>query len=115
MIIGTRWSKLAIAQTAKLCERLRARGLKYELKTVQSLGDLITDRGLYEMPSEGVFVKKLDMLLLDGKIDLAVHSMKDIPLEQMIGWRRPRFCRVIRHTTSWFRGTAWIRCPKVRI
>jgi hydroxymethylbilane synthase len=82
MIIGTRGSKLAIAQTEKLCERLRARGLKYELKTVQSLGDLITDRGLYEMPSEGVFVKKLDMLLLDGKIDLAVHSMKDIPLER---------------------------------
>jgi len=82
MIIGTRGSKLAIAQTEKLCERLRASGLKYELKTVRSLGDLITDRGLYEMPSEGVFVKKLDMLLIDGKIDLAVHSMKDIPLER---------------------------------
>jgi hydroxymethylbilane synthase len=82
MIIGTRGSRLAIAQTEKLCERLRARGVPYEIKTVQSLGDVITDRGLYEMPSEGVFVKKLDQLLLDGTIDLAVHSMKDIPLER---------------------------------
>jgi hydroxymethylbilane synthase len=82
MIIGTRGSRLAIAQTEKLCERLRARGVGYEIKTVQSLGDVVMDRGLYEMPSEGVFVKKLDMLLLDGKIDLAVHSMKDLPLER---------------------------------
>ena len=82
MIIGTRGSKLAILQTEKVCERLRKLRLEYEIKTVQSLGDVITDRGLYEMPSEGVFVKKLDTLLLTGKIDLAVHSMKDIPLER---------------------------------
>ncbi|MHC1610451.1 MAG: hydroxymethylbilane synthase [Candidatus Methanospirareceae archaeon] len=82
MIIGTRGSKLAIAQTEKLCERLRALGIGYEIKTVRTLGDLMTDRGLYEMPSEGVFVKKLDMMLLAGRIDLAVHSMKDIPLER---------------------------------
>lgn len=82
MIIGTRGSKLAIAQTEKLCERLRALDVGYEIKTVRSLGDVITDRGLYEMPSEGVFVKKLDTMLLTGKIDIAVHSMKDIPLER---------------------------------
>jgi len=82
MIIGTRGSKLAIAQTEKLCERLRALDVGYEIKSVRSLGDVITDRGLYEMPSEGVFVKKLDTMLLAGKIDIAVHSMKDIPLER---------------------------------
>ncbi len=82
MIIGTRGSKLAILQTEKVCERLRALGLDYEIKSVQSLGDVITDRGLYEMPSEGVFVKKLDTMLLTDKIDIAVHSMKDIPLER---------------------------------
>lgn len=84
MIIGTRGSKLAILQTEKVCERLRELRLEleYEIKTVRSLGDLITDRGLYEMPSQGVFVKKLDTLLLTGKIDIAVHSMKDIPLER---------------------------------
>ena len=82
MIIGTRGSKLAIAQTEKLCERLRALDVGYEIKSVRSLGDVMTDRGLYEMPSEGVFVKKLDTMLLAGKIDIAVHSMKDIPLER---------------------------------
>lgn len=84
MIIGTRGSKLAILQTEKVCERLKEAGLEHELtiQTVRSLGDAITDRGLYEMPEKGVFVKKLDMLLLEGKIDIAVHSMKDIPLER---------------------------------
>lgn len=84
MIVGTRGSKLAILQTEKVCERLRAQGFKDALtkKTVSSLGDVITDRALYEMPSEGVFVKKLDTMLLAGEIDLAVHSMKDIPLER---------------------------------
>jgi hydroxymethylbilane synthase len=82
MIIGTRGSKLAILQTEKVCERLRELGLGYEIKTVRSLGDVLTDRALYNMPSEGAFVKKLDMLLLAGKIDIAVHSMKDIPLER---------------------------------
>ena len=84
MIIGTRGSKLAILQTEKVCERLKEAGLEHELtiRTVRSLGDAITDRGLYEMPEKGVFVKKLDMLLLEGKIDIAVHSMKDIPLER---------------------------------
>ena len=84
MIIGTRGSKLAILQAEKVCKRLKEAGLRYELaiQTVRSLGDVVTDRGLHEMPEKGVFVKKLDMLLLEEKIDLAVHSMKDIPLER---------------------------------
>ena len=84
MIVGTRGSKLAILQTEKVFGRLRAQGFSDVLtkKTVSSLGDVITDRALYEMPLEGVFVKKLDTMLLTGKIDLAVHSMKDIPLER---------------------------------
>jgi hydroxymethylbilane synthase len=63
MIIGTRGSKLAILQTEKVCGRLKAAGLEHELtiQTVRSLGDAIMDRGLYEMPEKGVFVKKLDM------------------------------------------------------
>lgn len=84
MIIGTRGSKLAILQTEKVCERLKELGLGYEctIKTVRSLGDVLTARALYNMPSEGAFVKKLDTLLLAGKIDIAVHSMKDIPLKR---------------------------------
>jgi hydroxymethylbilane synthase len=84
MIVGTRGSKLALLQAEKVCERLKELGLGYNLsiKTVRSLGDILMDRALYDMPSEGSFVKKLDLLLLDGIIDLAVHSMKDIPLER---------------------------------
>lgn len=82
MIVGTRGSKLAILQAEKVCERLKELGLGYEIKTARSLGDFLVDRSLYEMPSKGVFVKRLDMLLLAGKIDIAVHSMKDIPLER---------------------------------
>lgn len=84
MIVGTRGSKLAVLQTEKVCERLREQRFSDVItkKTVSSLGDVITDRALYEMPSEGVFVRKLDMLLLAGEIDFAVHSMKDIPLER---------------------------------
>jgi hydroxymethylbilane synthase len=84
MIVGTRGSKLAVLQTEKVCERLREQRFSDVItkKTVSSLGDVITDRALYEMPSEGVFVRKLDMLLLAGEMDFAVHSMKDIPLER---------------------------------
>ncbi len=84
MIIGTRGSKLAILQTEKVCKRLKEAGLRHEftIRPVRSLGDVMTDRGLYEMPEKGVFVKKLDMMLLAGEIDLAVHSMKDIPVER---------------------------------
>ncbi|MFZ2070182.1 MAG: hydroxymethylbilane synthase [Halobacteriota archaeon] len=82
MIIGTRSSKLALLQTEKVNERLKAWGYEPTIKQVRSLGDVMTDRGLYEMPEKGVFVKKLDIMLLEGKIDLAVHSMKDIPLER---------------------------------
>jgi hydroxymethylbilane synthase len=84
MIVGTRGSKLAVLQTEKVCERLREQRFSDVItkKTVSSLGDVITDRALYDMPSEGVFVRKLDMLLLAGEIDFAVHSMKDIPLDR---------------------------------
>lgn len=76
---------MAIAQTEKVCKKLNELGVECEIKTVQSLGDVMTDRGLYEMPAIGVFVKKLDMMLLDGKIDIAVHSMKDMPSEREEG------------------------------
>ena len=82
MIIGTRGSKLALLQTEKVCERLKELGIEYKIRIVRSSGDVMLNRSLYEMPDKGVFVKELDVMLLDGKIDIAVHSMKDIPLER---------------------------------
>ncbi|RZN41630.1 MAG: hypothetical protein EFT35_02090 [Methanophagales archaeon ANME-1-THS] len=80
MIIGTRGSKLALVQTEKVGEQLRQLGYECTIQTVRSLGDILSERALYNMPSEGAFVKQLDRLLLAGTIDIAVHSMKDIPL-----------------------------------
>lgn len=82
MIIGTRGSKLARLQTGKVCGLLRELGIEYKIKIVRSSGDVMLNRSLYEMPDKGVFVKELDVMLLEGKIDIAVHSMKDIPLER---------------------------------
>jgi len=82
MIIGTRGSKLARLQTEKVCGLLRELGIAYKIKIVRSSGDVMLNRSLYEMPDKGVFVKELDVMLLEGKIDIAVHSMKDIPLER---------------------------------
>jgi len=82
MIIGTRGSKLARLQTEKVCGLLRELGIEYKIKIVRSSGDVMLNRSLYEMPDKGVFVKELDVMLLEGKIDIAVHSMKDIPLER---------------------------------
>jgi len=82
MIIGTRGSKLALLQTEKVCGLLRELGIEYKIRIVRSSGDVMLNRSLYEMPDKGVFVKELDVMLLEGKIDIAVHSMKDIPLER---------------------------------
>ena len=83
IILGTRGSKLALKQAEKVVEALTdAFSVEVEVKTVKSFGDIMQDRALYEMPTRGVFVKKLDALLISRKIDIAVHSMKDIPLER---------------------------------
>ena len=83
IILGTRGSKLALKQAEKVVEALTdAFSVEVEVKTVKSFGDIVQDRALYEMPTRGVFVKKLDALLISRKIDIAVHSMKDIPLER---------------------------------
>ncbi len=83
IILGTRGSELALKQAEKVVEALvDAFNVEVEVKTVRSFGDIMQDIPLYDMPTKGVFVKKLDALLIYRKIDMAVHSMKDIPLER---------------------------------
>ncbi len=77
--IGTRESALAIWQAEKVCGQLSALGLHSKLVPIASKGDQNTTQPLYEMGVTGIFTKTLDQALLDGKIDLAVHSMKDVP------------------------------------
>ncbi len=85
--IGTRGSKLALTQTGQVADKLRAicqeHGLPYEfeLKTIVTKGDQILDVTLSKVGGKGLFVKEIEQELLDGGIDLAVHSMKDVPSE----------------------------------
>lgn len=78
-IIGTRDSKLATWQAEWVANRLDEAGYESQLKYIKTEGDLVLDTPLPMMGGKGVFTKALDDALLDGKIDLAVHSFKDIP------------------------------------
>ncbi|MGA2698846.1 MAG: hydroxymethylbilane synthase [Methanoregula sp.] len=77
--IGTRGSKLALAQTATVCKKLTALGIEVEQKIISTQGDEVTGVPLHEIGKQGVFVRALDDAILNNEIDCAVHSMKDIP------------------------------------
>ena len=77
--IGTRDSELALWQAHKVQGELEALGYQTELLPVKSSGDLILDKPLYELGITGIFTKTLDVAMLQGTIDIAVHSMKDVP------------------------------------
>ena len=79
--IGTRKSKLALWQARKVQEELNALGQISELVLIESEGDKVLDTPLPLIGGKGVFTKALDDALILGKIDLAVHSHKDIPTE----------------------------------
>ena len=77
--IGTRASALARAQAEKVQQMLENLGEKPELIFISTAGDERTDIPLHEIGGQGVFVRALDDALTSGQIDIAVHSMKDIP------------------------------------
>lgn len=77
--IGTRDSELALWQAHTVENKLEALGYQTEIVAVKSDGDLVLDRPLYEMGITGIFTKALDVAMIKGQIDIAVHSMKDVP------------------------------------
>ncbi len=77
--IGTRDSELALWQANTVRDALEANGHPCELVPVKSTGDLRLDQPLYELGITGIFTKTLDVAMLQGNIDIAVHSMKDVP------------------------------------
>lgn len=79
LLIGTRGSKLALAQTRRVTEALEQRGIETETVIITTPGDTRTGVPLHEIGGQGVFVRALDDAILEGRIDAAVHSMKDIP------------------------------------
>ncbi|MEK9172768.1 MAG: hydroxymethylbilane synthase, partial [Nitrospirota bacterium] len=81
LVIGTRGSKLALWQAEWVHARLRQLepGLLVSLKQIKTTGDKILDTPLATIGGKGLFVKEIEDALLRGEIDLAVHSMKDVP------------------------------------
>jgi len=78
--LGTRGSLLAVTQSGWVADRIRAAsGREVELVQIRTTGDVVLDRPLSEMGGQGLFTKELDHALLDGRIDVAVHSLKDLP------------------------------------
>lgn len=79
--IGTRDSQLALWQANTVAQKLNNLGYETEIISVKSEGDLVLDKPLYEMGITGIFTKTLDVAMLSSKIDIAVHSMKDVPTQ----------------------------------
>ena len=82
MIVGTRGSQLALAQTNQVCEDLsKITGESIDVEVIKTKGDKITTSQLYNMDSKGLFTKELDIALLEEEVDFTVHSFKDLPTE----------------------------------
>ena len=77
--IGTRDSELALWQANKVQRMLNELGYETEIVSIKSTGDIILNKPIYELGITGVFTKNLDIALLNNTIDIAVHSMKDVP------------------------------------
>ena len=80
-IIGTRGSRLALAQADYVKCRLQEAYPEhvFEIRVIRTKGDVILDKPLYELGDKGVFVREIEEALLGGKVDIGVHSMKDMP------------------------------------
>lgn len=77
--IGTRESQLALWQANKVRKELEELGYETEIVPIKSTGDIVLDKPLYELGITGIFTKNLDIAMLNGDIDIAVHSLKDVP------------------------------------
>ena len=77
--IGTRDSELALWQAKTVQKQLADFGYESELIPIKSTGDIVLDKPLYELGITGIFTKTLDVAMINGTVDIAVHSMKDVP------------------------------------
>jgi hydroxymethylbilane synthase len=79
MKLGTRGSQLATWQAEWIRDRLAAQRVRAEIVVIKTRGDAEVDRPLHELEGKGFFTKEIEDALLDGRIDVAVHSLKDLP------------------------------------
>ena len=86
LVIATRESRLALWQAEHVQALLRQRGLSVELLGMTTKGDQILDRTLSKVGGKGLFVKELEVALEEGRAHIAVHSLKDVPMELPAGF-----------------------------
>lgn len=108
--IGTRGSKLALIQAEYVCNRLREvyPGEQFSIEIIQTRGDICKEKPLDQIGSVGVFAREIEQALLDGRIQIGVHSMKDMPAVPAEGlmftrvWKRedPRDALILRSASS---------------
>jgi hydroxymethylbilane synthase len=87
-IVGTRGSKLALAQTNRTLNQIKAKNpdVDFELKVIHTIGDKEHSKPFFSIDCKGVFEKEIDQQVVAGQVDFAVHSLKDVPIvEQMSG------------------------------
>lgn len=85
LVIGSRGSQLALWQANHIKDKLTARGHECTIEVIHTRGDKITDVPLSKVGGKGLFTKEIEEALLDKRIDLAVHSLKDLPTELPAG------------------------------
>src|SRR5436853_461765 len=84
--IGSRGSQLALWQANHISSLLRERGHEVEIEIIKTTGDKITDVALAKVGTKGMFTKEIEEALAAGRVDLAVHSLKDLPTEVTPGF-----------------------------
>ena len=123
--IGTRESQLAVWQATQVKDLLAEHNYTAELVYIKSEGDIDLQTPLYEMGVQGIFTRSLDAALLNERIDVAVHSMKDVPTQLPIGLSQAAVLRrgpvadllVIKNNTDFLNdkyGTATIATSSLR-
>jgi hydroxymethylbilane synthase len=88
LTVGTRGSKLALAQTNRTLEWIKAKKpeVEFELKIIHTMGDKEHGKPLFSIDCKGIFEKEIDQQVVSGEVDFAVHSLKDVPIvEQQTG------------------------------
>lgn len=83
IVVGSRGSKLAIVQSKWVIEQIKNNypDIEFELKIIKTKGDKVLDKALDKFGDKGIFVKEIEDALINEEIDMAIHSMKDMPTE----------------------------------
>ena len=88
LTVGTRGSKLALVQTNRSLQQIKQKrpDIKFKLKVIKTIGDKEHGKPLFTIDCKGIFEKEIDQQVVSGQVDLAVHSLKDVPIvEQQVG------------------------------